>query len=264
MLQKDSIKAVFLDFDGTIFSHSSVSIPESTIRAISLLREKGIIVYMCTGRALGEMHDFDLSRLKLNGSILSNGQMILNEEGKIIYEKTLGKELQDKLVELFNRKTVAIYLINREDIYLNMVNDTVSSVQSVVSSGIPRVDVYHGEEIYMASAFFADKEDEKIIEEIKDIAEITWWQNCCVDILPKGISKVKGIDEVLKIHGIDLQNTMGIGDGENDVSMLEHCAIGIAMGNALPQLKACADYITDDIDQDGLYKALRHYGLIED
>ena len=55
---------------------------------------------------------------------------------------------------------------------------------------------------------------------------------------------------------------MGIGDGENDIGMLQHCAIGIAMGNAADNTKKSADYVTDDIDEDGVYNALKHYGLI--
>ncbi len=258
------IKAVFLDFDGTIFSHSSVSIPASTIRAINELRKKGIVVFMCTGRAPGEMHQFDLSELKLDGWIMSNGQMILDEKGDLIYEKCIGDELKDRLVRIFERKTIAMYLINRDDIYLNLINDKVRSIQSVVSSGIPRIGEYQGEKLYMASAFFADKDDEKYMQEIKDLADITWWQEGCVDIVPKGISKINGIDEVLRIYGINREEAMGIGDGENDIRMLEHCGIAVAMGNSVEELKPYADYITDDIDEDGLYKALKHYGLIEE
>ena len=52
------------------------------------------------------------------------------------------------------------------------------------------------------------------------------------------------------------------GDGENDVEMLSFAGIGVAMGNAVDVTKACADYVTDHIDCDGVEKALRHFGLI--
>ena len=80
--------------------------------------------------------------------------------------------------------------------------------------------------------------------------------------MPKGISKAKGIDETLRRFGIPLEESLAIGDGENDVDMLKHCGIGVAMGNAADVTKAAADYITDDIDEDGLYNALKHFGLI--
>ena len=56
--------------------------------------------------------------------------------------------------------------------------------------------------------------------------------------------------------------TLGIGDGGNDVTMLEYAGIGVAMGNACDAAKAAADYVTDDITADGLAKALAHFGLI--
>ena len=97
---------------------------------------------------------------------------------------------------------------------------------------------------------------------LKEIAEVTFWHEGVVDVVPKGTSKALGIDKVLERHKLDISETMGIGDGENDYEMIEHCNIGIAMGNAKPVIKEIANYITDDIDNDGLSKALKYYELI--
>ena len=76
------------------------------------------------------------------------------------------------------------------------------------------------------------------------------------------ISKSSGIDVILKHFNIDKEETMAFGDGENDIDMIQHCKIGVAMDNAVDSLKAVADYITDDIDEDGVYNALKYYELI--
>ena len=55
---------------------------------------------------------------------------------------------------------------------------------------------------------------------------------------------------------------MAFGDGENDVDMLRRAGVGVAMGNAEAAVKAAADYVTADVDQDGIYRALEHYGLL--
>ena len=256
------IKAVFLDFDGTVFSHASVSIPASAYKAIDRLREKGIKVFLCTGRAPAEFKDFDLRDLHIDGRILSNGQMVLDRNDEIIYEKPVEGELKDRIITLFKEKNFPMYMVTRDDIYLNDVNETVYEVQDAVSSGIPRIKEYEGENIYMASAFFNKKEDIETIYELEKIAEITWWHQGAVDIVPKGISKADGISKVCQVYGIKQEETLGIGDGENDVGMLKHCDISIAMSNASPSLKQIADYVTDDIDDDGLYNALKHYQLI--
>ena len=55
---------------------------------------------------------------------------------------------------------------------------------------------------------------------------------------------------------------MAFGDGDNDIDMIKHAGIGVAMGNAIETLKKNADYITDDVNEDGLYNALLHFNVL--
>ena len=88
------------------------------------------------------------------------------------------------------------------------------------------------------------------------------WHPAFVDITTKGCTKQQGIDEIIRHFGISLDETMAFGDGGNDISMIQHAAIGVAMGNALDSVKAVADYITDSVDEDGIANALKHFGVI--
>ena len=72
----------------------------------------------------------------------------------------------------------------------------------------------------------------------------------------------KGIDEIIRYFGIKLEETMAFGDGGNDITMLRHAAIGVAMGQAKEDVKAAADYVTAPIDEDGISKAMKHFGII--
>ena len=63
-------------------------------------------------------------------------------------------------------------------------------------------------------------------------------------------------------NSLKLEETMAFGDGGNDISMLRHAAIGIAMGQAKEDVKAAADYVTTPIDEDGISKAMKHFGII--
>ena len=65
------IRAVFLDFDGTVYSHVTEGIPRSTIEAVRKLKDKGILVFLCSGRSLPEMNEFDVSELDPDGMILT-------------------------------------------------------------------------------------------------------------------------------------------------------------------------------------------------
>lgn len=254
------IKAIFLDFDNTVFSHNTNTIPESTKKAIKMLNEKGVLSFLATGRCKKEMSTFDISDLDVTGLILSNGQLVITKDEKVIYDEPIRSPLKDSLISLFNEKKMPVYLVTYDDIYISFVNDKARKTQELAASAMPPVKEYNGEEIYMATAFFGNEED---IEYVYSLGGgVTYWQEGSLDIVQKGSCKSKGIDEILKIYGIDISETMAFVDGENDIDMLKHCSIGVAMGNSKDIVKEEADYITDDIDEDGLYKALVHFNVL--
>jgi len=90
----------------------------------------------------------------------------------------------------------------------------------------------------------------------------TRWFTGGVDIIPAEGGKALGIQAVLDHYGIDKAETMAFGDGDNDLDMFGAVGVSVAMGNAVPQLIAAADYVTADVDDDGIAKALKHFGLI--
>lgn len=256
------IKALFLDFDGTIYSHKQGKIPDSAYKALKKIKDKNILTFLCTGRAYSELKWFDLSKLDIEGLIVNNGQLIFDRNENIIYQKPIEGVLKEKLIKIFNDKKLPIYISTKDDIFINFVNEQVIKVQNDVSSNIPEIKDYKGQDMFMTSIFVDISKRCKELEELDSLGEITYWHFGACDVVPKGVSKSKGIDEVIKIYGISIEDTMAIGDGENDIDMLKHCGIGIAMGNSNDDVKKVADYITDDIDNDGLYKAFKHYDLI--
>ena len=256
------IKIVFLDFDGTTYSHQQKKIPDSTIDAINKLHQNNILVFLCTGRTYCEINTFDISKLYYDGMILTNGQLIVDKNGDIIYEEPVTGLLKEKLLEIYNAKKLSIFLTCKDDIFLNIISDVVITALHDVSSSVPEIKPYNNESFYMACAFYDNDEQLHEFEKLQDIAQITNWHQNAIDIVPKGVSKSSGIDKLLKLYNLDISNTLAVGDGDNDLDMLKHCHIGIAMGNSIKEIKDITDYVTDDIDDDGLYNALKHYKLI--
>lgn len=259
---KTKIKALFIDFDGTLFSHAQHAFPDSAIRAIDQARANGILVFLCTGRAKPELKQFDMRPLNVDGMVLCNGQVVLDHENRIIFDNPIKGTLKERLVDIFNNKKQPIYFANNEEMILNFRNEKIKAVQDAISSDIPPVKEYHGEDFYAASAFFSNEEELTRLNELKDEAEITHWHDGAVDIVPKGACKSYGIRKALEILNIPIEDTIGFGDGDNDIDMLKCCGIGVAMDNASDFVKEAADYITDHIDNDGLYKAFKHFKLI--
>ena len=82
------------------------------------------------------------------------------------------------------------------------------------------------------------------------------------DLTLKGVSKAVGIEKLVERINRNIDDTIAFGDGRNDIEMLETVKIGVAMGNAVDEAKAVANYETDRIENDGIVKALKHFELI--
>lgn len=82
-----------------------------------------------------------------------------------------------------------------------------------------------------------------------------------LEVLPVGASKGAGVQWLLNHLGISPSGLLALGDGENDIEMLQLAAVGVAMGNAGPKVKAVADAVTASNDDDGVAKAIHEYVL---
>lgn len=255
-------KILFLDFDGTTYSHTTESMPKSAIEAIRLARENGILVFLCTGRSKIELSWFDLGGAVFDGYVLNNGQVAFDKDFNLIYSNAIAGQLKDFLVNLFNKKRLPVMFCDNENVYINTIDEHITKVQSDIGSALPEIKEYDGSDFVMAAVYFTKDEDKDMLMSYKNMAEITYWHQGAVDIVPKGASKSTGIDNVLAHYNLKIEDAIGFGDGENDIKMLKHCSIGVAMGNSTEEVKQIADYITDDIDNDGLYKAFKYLKLI--
>lgn len=84
------------------------------------------------------------------------------------------------------------------------------------------------------------------------------------DITAKGVSKAKGLNEIAHWREFDMSQTMAFGDGGNDIAIVKEAGIGVAMGNANDSLKEVADYVASSVDDDGIFNALKYFGVISE
>ncbi|MDD4690279.1 MAG: HAD hydrolase family protein, partial [Eubacteriales bacterium] len=102
--------------------------------------------------------------------------------------------------------------------------------------------------------------DEEIMKQLEEKYELARHDNC-FEFSIKGCSKDKGIETVLNYINHPLERTLAIGDSSNDITMLQHVAIGVAMGNAYEETKKACKYITDTCENAGVAKALKKFIL---
>jgi len=255
------IKAVFIDIDGTLLSHKTRRIPDSTRRTIAALREKGIKCVIATGRHMMELGFLPMGDLRVDGYMMLNGQMGYDGDGKALYEVPFDEEARRFVIGEFRKKAIPFELVERDRMYINYIDETTVEVLKTVTTGPPVVGEYTGAPIFMATAFAGEREVELRREYAEHVLPARW-HPYGIDLLPKTSGKDFGIRQYMAIFGLDREETMAFGDEENDVEMLRYAGIGVAMGNGADITKAAADHVTADIDDDGLEKAVKYFGLL--
>ena len=114
--------------------------------------------------------------------------------------------------------------------------------------------------IYQAILYMSE-EDQRKLPPMPGI-RLTSWTLGGADLIPATGGKAAGIAKVLQHYGIDKSETMAFGDGQNDVDMFRAVGTAVAMGNACREAKEAAHHITDSVDEDGIYNALKHFGIL--
>lgn len=257
-------KAIFFDIDGTLVSFKTHQIPEPTIQAIHKVREKGIKVFIATGRPRLVLDN--LNDLEFDGFITVNGGYCTTEKGSIIYKNAVPQKDIDTLIEYQKKEPFPCIFVREHDMFLNFMNEDVETILALLN--FPPVPIKSNEEaasseIFQLVCFLTQDKEESIMPQVLSDCDSARWHPLFTDAIAKGNSKQHGIDEILKHYNIDLSETMAFGDGGNDISMLKHVATSIAMGNAEDRVKAVSDYVTDSVDDEGIPNALRHFGVID-
>lgn len=255
------IKAIFFDIDGTLVSFNTHKIPDSAIETLRKLKENGIKLFIATGR--GKDGLFVLDGIDFDGYITLNGQYCYNNKG-IIYENNIVKEDLVSLLNYLDKHPAPCGFTLEHTKYFNYRDERVDYIHSITHNDDHPAGDCSGvinEKVYQCMCFITPEEENKLMKELPHCIAARWHDSFC-DISPIGGTKQNGIDKFLDYYGIDLADTMAFGDGGNDMQMLSHVAISVAMGNAKDDVKAIASYVTDTVDNDGLKKACEYFKLI--
>ncbi|MBO4548949.1 MAG: Cof-type HAD-IIB family hydrolase [Abditibacteriota bacterium] len=257
------IKAAFFDLDGTLLSHRTGSVPAGTRRSLELLRAGGIKIYLSTGRHIREIRRLPAADISFDGYVTLNGHICLDDRKQKLFGLPFPRKTADALIDIFQKHRLPLVLVEESGLTLNFVNDTVVRAMKSVSTPIPGVAEYKGEPIYQACAFVPREEDDRIRALLPRDCHLARWNDNGIDVIPEGGGKTVGIRFFIEREGILPEECIAFGDAENDIEMLTFCGIGVAMGNSRDKVKEIADYVTTDIDDNGIEKALIFFGLIQ-
>ena len=270
------IRLIASDMDGTLFN-SKHEISDRNAAAILAAQQKGVIFTLCTGRIsqYGALHinDKGISCPVIGG----NGGAIWDDTKKeIISMHPIEADLAMEVDELLYRYGVLYYAFLPDNIVssdekINHPNASWKDGAMTKAYGIPfgggREKMRNAVENEQPFKFYVARQSDDIYDNllaelklIKGIYVTSAGKNS-IEIMKDGVNKCSGVEELAAMHGIDMKNVMTLGDYNNDMPMIRAAGLGVAMGNALDEVKACADYVTDTNDNDGVAKAIEKFVL---
>ncbi len=275
-------KIIFIDVDGTLVDYEN-NLPKSAVDAIRRARENGHKVYISTGRSKAEVYQ-NIWDIGLDGMIGGNGSYV-EDQAHVVMHQMLDKEQCKKIVDWLHLRGLEFYLESNNGLFASKKFETRAemtiqeyskrkgkedandmTVRKVFPDMIFGGDLYRDDvnKVSYVLDSYEDFVDTK--EQFPDLESGTWGgkdeEALFGDLGIKGINKANAIEHLLAYLQVDISDTIAFGDAKVDIPMLSYCAYGVAMGSGGNEIKEMADYITDDVDKDGLFKAFIKLNLI--
>lgn len=258
---------IFFDIDGTIATEDGrFHIPESTRNAISRTREKGNFTFINSGRTLFNINP-EIRKLGFDGYLCGCGTYIEYDNEILLHytpEKSFCREIACLIREcrvtpvyehsdgyFFDDKAVGNPQL--DDFMVNFVDDGIDVTRRVDDN-----DFIFDKFVVWTNP---DSNTELFSRKVGKYFSIIDRGNGFYENVPLGYTKATAVDIILEKLNIPRQNAYAVGDSMNDLPMLKAVPNSIAMGGA-EKLYPYVSYITSGIEENGIYNALEHFGLI--
>lgn len=261
--------AIFFDIDGTIVPEDKGNyIPESTIEAIQMAKKNGHYVFVNTGRTIAAVDQF-IKDVAFDGFVCGCGTNIYFH-GQELLEKELGHEFSVRLRDDLLACKVDGILEGKDFVYyrkecLHPEVHRIKHARDAFWDGDVVQKLWDDKDLAfdkMALWVVEDSDFETFQNKYKNDFEFIHRSADFYELIPAGYSKATGMEFLLRYLDIPKERMIAIGDSMNDMSMLAYAGISIAMGNSNPHLLDKVSFVTADINDDGIYKALAHYHII--
>ena len=252
-------KLMAVDIDGTLLNDRG-ELTENTKNAIKQWVDKGLIFTIASGRPIQGIEKLNRT-LNLDVPFITyNGAMVvMGKSGKVLYEQKLSRNDSRDIISLGNNYNVTIMIWNDNKLYVPQINERVENYKMI--SGVEPILIDNLEKIIekgVTKILWYD-EVEKIAQYQKEIGSFLS-ENVnfhpsrpyFMEFVDKNASKAIAMEKLGQFYGIKQSEMIAVGDGFNDLSMIEYAGLGVAMANSPREVKEKADYITLSNEEDGV------------
>lgn len=264
-------KLLFFDVDGTLADRVGKKnvVPQSAKDAIKKLQENGHLCFVNTGRSLSEI-DVYLKELNMDGFVCGCGTYILYKN-EVLFSQTVPFEIGNELLSDLEKYNIEWLLEGEKTLYyrnkpyITHIGDFKDEQKYLYPSAYKELEPSKASDLVFDKFCIGihKNSDFKSFEaKYSKIFIIIDRGNNFYEIVPANCSKATGMEFLMKHFNVDKKDTIAIGDSTNDLTMLEFAGTSIAMKHSSPIVLEKADYVTDDVFDDGIYNAMKHFELI--
>ena len=262
-------KLIAFDMDGTLLN-SRKQISEHTLEAINRAFDAGKEVILSTGRCVAELREYFKRIPGLRYVVCSSGAILYDvKEEKILYSNSISTELAEKILTESKKEDLMVHLLAIESIvqkkdipqmgvYRPMYEKVTTQVDDIYEYykehpfEVPKLNLYH------ATAEGRERTRKRLAGLDLVLADA---EKTALECSATGVTKGTGLLRLCEHLGIEPEETIAVGDADNDLNILETAGLAIAVGNANEHVKAAAAVVVNDCDHDGCAEAIDKYLL---
>lgn len=275
-------KILFIDIDGTLVDYEN-RLPASAVKAIRMARAAGHRVYLCSGRSKAENKQ-EIWDIGLDGYIGGNGSYV-ESDGEVVMHQLVTPEQCRRIVDWLHSRKLEFYLESNSGLYgsenfrqravpvmkeycrrKGKADADQASPDTVFPTMIYGADLYRDDVNKVSYILDSYQDFLDAREQFPDLQNGTWGgageTALFGDLGVKGITKAHAVEVLLKHLNAQQEDTIAFGDAAVDIPMFEVCAQSCCMGSGGDGAKAAAGYVTTAVEEDGLYNAFVHFGLL--
>jgi Cof subfamily protein (haloacid dehalogenase superfamily) len=261
-------KLITIDLDDTLLN-DDVQVTEDTIEAMKKAISQGVTVTFATGRSFPSAQKI-AKQVGLNVPIITyQGSLIKNLlDGHVLYERSIPSEGANYIYEYCEKNGLHLQLYYNEGLYVKEDNDKIkdyarlSSIPYIVAEDFKQIAALpQTKMLIIDEPDLLDRIAAELREHIQDQVHITKSKAHYLEFLHKEGNKGAAITFLANHIGCALDEVIAIGDSWNDREMIEAAGLGVAMGNAIDELKAVADYVTYSNNEEGVKHVIEKFVL---